>query len=121
MQSQPCSPLAIPAIRTTYLPNCERAKYPATGGRSNKAFAKDHSTSQTRPQPAMNDKRTPSLSALGAGSIVLRVLFAIFLLALPRPIMASPAAVTLNTPRDFPNIASAKEWQSRAREIREQV
>jgi hypothetical protein len=29
--------------------------------------------------------------------------------------------VTLNTPRDFPSISSAEQWQARAKEIREQV
>jgi hypothetical protein len=33
----------------------------------------------------------------------------------------SPAVVDLNTPRDFPAIASAAQWQARAQEIREQV
>src|SRR5437588_12280483 len=35
---------------------------------------------------------------------------------------AAPSApVNLNTPREFPKIASRKEWQTRAREIREQI
>src|SRR6266496_499310 len=33
----------------------------------------------------------------------------------------TPAPVTLNTPREFPKIASRTEWQGRAKEIREQV
>jgi hypothetical protein len=32
-----------------------------------------------------------------------------------------PAVKTLNTPREFPKIDSRKEWQARAKEIREQV
>src|SRR5438552_11450540 len=32
-----------------------------------------------------------------------------------------PAAITLDTPRDFPRISSLKEWQARAKDIREQI
>src|SRR5882672_11007690 len=47
----------------------------------------------------------------------------ISLLAAPgTPASESPPAVKdLNTPREFPKIASRHDWQERAREIREQI
>src|SRR5579862_5509262 len=41
--------------------------------------------------------------------------------AAPEEANTSHAPVDLNTPRSFPYISSAKEWQNRAREIRQQV
>ena len=37
------------------------------------------------------------------------------------PAEQPPAVKDLNTPREFPKIASREEWQARAKEIREQV
>ena len=39
----------------------------------------------------------------------------------PGPAKKPPAVKDLNTPREFPKIASREEWQARAKEIREQV
>src|SRR6266571_2716616 len=51
-------------------------------------------------------------------------LFVLNCLALSSTLRAAPPApapVNLNTPREFPKIASRKEWEARAKEIREQV
>jgi hypothetical protein len=39
----------------------------------------------------------------------------------PAPAQPRPAVKDLDTPREFPKIASREEWQARAKEIREQV
>lgn len=53
---------------------------------------------------------------------ILCVLCATSLLALSAPAAGEPpAAKDLNTPRQFPDIQSKKQWQSRAEQIRQQV
>jgi hypothetical protein len=54
-------------------------------------------------------------------AIVCRVPSALSAEPEPAPAQPLPAVKNLDTPREFPKIASREEWQARAKEIREQV